>query len=67
MLFALGGKIRPGLLGRPADLGKVHDGGLDASVDFRQVYADVLGNWLKVNPAAILGEQIDPYRIVASA
>jgi hypothetical protein len=42
-------------------------GGLDASVDFRQVYADVLGNWLKVSPAAILGEQIDPYRIVASA
>jgi len=27
----------------------------------------VLGNWLKVNPAALLGEQIDPYRIVASA
>ena len=67
LLFALGGRIRPGLLGHPADLGKVHDGGLDASVDFRQVYADVLGNWLKVNPAAILGEQIDPYRIVASA
>jgi uncharacterized protein (DUF1501 family) len=67
LLFALGGNIRPGLLGHPADLGKVHDGGLDASVDFRQVYADVLGNWLKVNPAAILGEPIDPYRIVASA
>ena len=56
VLFALGGKIRPGLLGQPADLGKVHDGGLDASVDFRQVYADVLGSWLKVDPVR------DPWR-----
>lgn len=67
VLFVIGGGVRPGLLGQAADLGTVHDGGLDASVDFRQVYADVLQNWLRVDPAAILGEQIDPFPIIARA
>jgi uncharacterized protein (DUF1501 family) len=65
VLFVVGGKVRPGLLGQPADLGRVHDGGLEPSVDFRQIYANVLGDWLKVNPAAILGERHDPFRVVA--
>jgi hypothetical protein len=64
VLFVAGGKVRPGLLGQPADLGRVHEGGLEASVDFRQIYANVLGEWLKVNPSTILGEHIDPFRIV---
>ena len=50
VLFFMGGAVRAGLLGRPADLGKVHDGGLDASVDFRQIYADVLSNWRDDRP-----------------
>lgn len=65
VLFVVGGKVRPGLLGKPADLGKVHDGGLNAAVDFRQVYADVLGQWLRVDAAAILGEKVEPLRVVA--
>lgn len=64
VLFVVGGKVRPGLVGQPADLDRVHDGGLDPSVDFRQIYANVLGDWLKVNPTAVLGEHIDPFRIV---
>ena len=49
VLFVMGGAVRPGLLGAPADLGKVHDGGLDATVDFRQIYANVLEGWLHVD------------------
>lgn len=46
VLFVMGGRVRAGLLGEPADLGKVTRGGLDATVDFRDVYADVLRHWL---------------------
>jgi uncharacterized protein (DUF1501 family) len=60
----MGGAVRPGLLGQPADLGQVHDGGLDATLDFRRVYADVLQNWLQVQPAAVLGEAVAPFAVV---
>lgn len=65
VLFVMGGGMRPGLLGQPADLGRVHDGGLEASVDFRQVYASVLRDWLKVDPYRILGERIEPFPVIA--
>ena len=66
LLFLMGGKVRPGLIGSPADLGRVQDGGLDPGVDFRQVYASILGDWLKIDADAILGERIDPYRVVVA-
>jgi uncharacterized protein (DUF1501 family) len=65
VMFVAGGKIRAGLLGQPADIGRVYDGGLMPSVDFRQIYANVLGDWLRVNPDAILGERVDPFRVIA--
>ncbi len=65
VVFIMGGKVLPGLLGKPADLGRVHDRGLEPSVDFRQIYANVLADWLKVDPRTILGEQIEPLRILA--
>jgi uncharacterized protein (DUF1501 family) len=64
VLFLMGGAVRPGLRGDASDLGKVHDGGLDATVDFRRVYADVLLNWLQVEPRTILGEALDPFAVV---
>ncbi len=65
VLFYLGGAVKPGLVGTPADLGRVRDGAIEAAVDFRQVYADVLKTWLKVDPAAILGESLAPFPIVS--
>jgi uncharacterized protein (DUF1501 family) len=66
VLFYAGGAVRAGLLGQPSDLAKVRDGGIEATIDFRQVYADVLRNWLDVDPAAILGESLNPYSIVSA-
>ncbi len=63
VLFYMGGRVRPGLVGEPMDLGVVKDGGLGASVDFRQIYADVLTNWLKVDAGRILGERVTPFAI----
>lgn len=63
VLFLAGGSVEPGLLGQPADMSLVHDGGLDASLDFRRVYADVLENWLRVDSRTILGDAFEPFRI----
>ena len=60
VLFVAGGRVRPGLLGEPADLGRQHLGGLEPSVDFRQIYANVLEKWLSVDPAIILDERSRP-------
>ena len=65
VLFYLGGAVKTGLVGRPGDLGSVKDGGVEATVDFRQIYADVLTNWLHVESAAILGERVSPFPIVS--
>ena len=67
VLFTMGGAVRAGLLGEPADLGRVTKGGLDATVDFRDIYANVLQRWLEVDPAGILGEGIGSYPVVATA
>lgn len=66
VLFYMGGRVRAGVLGEPADLGKVHDGGLDASLDFRRVYTDVLEHWLKVPAATVLGEAMPSFGIVSA-
>ena len=64
VLFAAGGRVRPGLLGEPADLGRQHDGGLEPTVDFRQIYADVLARWLGADPAGILDADVQPFPVV---
>jgi hypothetical protein len=55
--------VRAGLLGQPADLANVHDGGLDATLDFRRIYANVLEKWLAVPAASILGDGLEPFAI----
>ena len=64
VLFVMGGGIRAGLLGEPADLGKVTRGGLDATVDFRDIYANVLRGWLDIDPVTILGNEVGSFPIV---
>jgi uncharacterized protein (DUF1501 family) len=54
------------LLGRypslaPQDL---YQGDIKYNVDFRNVYASVLENWLKTKSAPILGKQFEPLALV---
>lgn len=56
-MFVLGKKVRGGLLGKypslaPADL---LDGDLRHTVDFRQVYATILDQWLNCDSQRVLG------------
>jgi uncharacterized protein (DUF1501 family) len=65
-MFIVGNKVKAGLLGRypslaPQDL---FQGDIKYNVDFRQVYAGVLEDWLKTKSAPILGKQFEPLHVV---
>jgi uncharacterized protein (DUF1501 family) len=65
-MFIVGNKVKAGLLGKypslaPEDL---YQGDIKYNVDFRNVYASVLENWLKTKSAPILGKQFEPLPLV---
>lgn len=65
-MFVIGSKVRAGMLGQspslaPADL---HQGDLQFTTDFRNVYAGVLEHWLGTKSGPILGRKFDPLAVV---
>jgi len=55
-MFVAGGGVKGGLYGKYPSLTKLSEGDLSHTVDFRSVYADLLGGWLKApNIGKILG------------
>lgn len=54
VMFYAGGRVVPGLRGAAPDLARVTQGGLDYSVDFRSIFADVRANWLRAGPDSYL-------------
>lgn len=64
-MFFMGGSLRQkGLLNALPDLHHLDDGDLRFSVDFRQVYATLLDNWLGADSEAILGQRFSPLRFI---
>lgn len=57
MFFVSGGLKQKGLLNSLPDLGNLQDGDLKHTVDFKNVYATVLRNWLGADDTAILGNK----------
>jgi uncharacterized protein (DUF1501 family) len=55
MFFVSGGLKKKGILNALPDLGKLNDGDLIYTEDFRKVYATVLKNWLNADSSKILG------------
>ena len=65
-MFIVGNKVKAGLLGKypslaPQDL---FQGDIKYNVDFRNVYASVLENWLKTKSVPILGKHFEPLALV---
>ncbi|MGD1088497.1 MAG: DUF1501 domain-containing protein [Verrucomicrobiota bacterium] len=65
-MFIVGNKVKAGLLGKypslaPQDL---FEGDIKYNVDFRNVYASILENWLKTKSVPILGRQFEPLQLV---
>ncbi len=63
-MFLFGDAVRAGLHGTHPDLEKLHRGDLAYTTDFRRVYADVLGTWLKADAQKILGAKFKPLEVV---
>jgi uncharacterized protein (DUF1501 family) len=59
--FVMGGRVRGGLYGMPPVLTQLDgSGNLPVGVDFRQLYATVLGPWWGLDSAAVLQQRFEP-------
>ncbi|CAB3782434.1 hypothetical protein LMG28614_01455 [Paraburkholderia ultramafica] len=59
--FVMGGRVRGGLYGVPPTLARLDgNGNLPVGVDFRQLYATVLGPWWGLDASAILQQRFEP-------
>lgn len=56
-MFLVGTPVKGGLYGQRPDLGKLDNGNLRYTVDFRSVYASVLDEWLGSPSEVVLGGQ----------
>ena len=68
--MAIGTHVRPGIASpfpgiRPGDLDA--NGNLKVPVDYRQLYTELLGNWMGTDPAAVIPGAADftPLPLVA--
>lgn len=59
MFFMSGGLKKAGVLNALPNLQDLQDGDLKHQVDFKQVYATLLKNWLQTDDRKILGRQYD--------
>ncbi len=59
MFFVSGGLKQKGMLNALPNLDDLQEGDLKHQIDFKQVYATILKNWLQTDDAGILGRQFD--------
>ena len=59
--FVMGGRVRGGLYGVPPMLARLDgNGNLPVGIDFRQLYATVLGPWWGLDASTILQQRFEP-------
>ncbi|HEY3242916.1 MAG TPA: DUF1501 domain-containing protein [Phycisphaerae bacterium] len=63
-LLVAGGAIKPGLLGKAPSFENLVNGDLAHTVDFRTIYAAVLGDWFKADANKILGGKFERFPIL---
>ena len=63
-MFLFGEKLKAGLHGNPPDLKNLVDGDVGHEVDFRQVYASVLEDWLGTNGDAVLKRKFEKTPVI---
>jgi uncharacterized protein (DUF1501 family) len=67
VLFLAGDGVSGGLHGTSPDLGRLSDGDVPVSTDFRSVYAAVLEEWLGVSSESVLGAKVSPLPLFRAA
>ena len=63
-MFIAGNKAQSGLIGEHPSLNDLENGDLRYHTDFRQVYAALLEQWLKVDSKPILHGQFQPSKVI---
>lgn len=63
-MFLLGPMVRPGVIGDPPSLTDLDSGDLKHTVDFRNIYAGVLEQWLEADVTKVLGKPFKPARLL---
>lgn len=63
-VFLAGPMVRPGILGEHPSLTDLDQGDLSFTVDFRSVYAGILGQWLRAPHRDLLGGAFPPAQIL---
>jgi uncharacterized protein (DUF1501 family) len=59
-MFLIGGGLKQkGIINEMPDLNDLQEGDLKYKIDFKNVYATVLKNWLEADDGAILGKKFD--------
>jgi uncharacterized protein (DUF1501 family) len=64
MFFISGGLKEKGVLNALPDLNDLDEGDLKFKIDFKNVYATVLKNWLGADAEKILGSKYTPLKFV---
>jgi uncharacterized protein (DUF1501 family) len=66
-MFLVGGKVKPGLTGVHPSLTELEAGNLKHAIDFRQVYASILEQWLGVGSKDVVGGEFKALDLFAKA
>jgi uncharacterized protein (DUF1501 family) len=56
-MFLIGKNVKGGLYGKLSNLNDLQDGDLKFEIDFRQVYATALDNWIGGDSGVVLGKE----------
>jgi uncharacterized protein (DUF1501 family) len=62
-MFVAGGRVAGGLLGSNPDLANLDRGDLKWQVDFRQVYATVLDQWMGADSETVFGRKFEHVKV----
>lgn len=63
--FMMGGSVHGGLFGTPPRLDRLDaGGGLAVGIDFRRLYATVLGACWRIDSASVLGQRFEPLPVL---
>ncbi len=64
-VFLAGPSVIPGAHAATPNLSDLVDGDIKMSVDFRQVYASILKDWMQVDAAQVIGAEYEPLQLFA--
>jgi uncharacterized protein (DUF1501 family) len=63
-MFVIGSKIKGGVYGGSPNLTDLQDGDIKYKIDFREVYASALDNWMGGDSELVLGQKFNPLAII---